>query len=466
MAPSNGRRIMTIQDLNGESSEPPNSREEDATTAEPSYPLPPPPSAMMDPYYCQPIKTGNNNNNSNTSRGSGNSSSNCKIPIHPLNALPMADVCRQTLERILTEFSPIIQRRGYRIKSISEFCCCGDGLDEIPGNRKRRKQGDTIWGYNQSTTWVRKGPTTNVRTSIHTIHLRLRKPKFHTTQLLPWEFVAGTMAHELSHCIHQNHSPAFYKLMEEILDEHAMLQSESFGKNTNLWGNPSMGGTGSVPSTFGSAYNDNTLVVPNSSFPSSSGQRLGGDPTATSSRLLQTNNPPGKKVGGSLKRSVIPLTAEARREAMAQAAERRQRQMEQIRRMIEQSKEPCVIEIFDDDDDDIQDGIDDQNHAVHRVKSDVRKRPSQEVVDLTSMELPLRRTKMGETIDLTESPAAAQTVFATLSTSDEEGWNCHRCTVLNRPLALSCEVCLEEQKEIPSTDTKNSKIYGTVIELD
>ena len=141
----------------------------------------------------------------------------------------MAEACRQTLERIWKEFEPIIRRRGYNIRSISELCCCGDGLDS-QRPRPLKKQSDNVWGYNQ-TTFVRRrgGGGHQQQTTSHTIHLRLRQPCHHTTQLLPWEDVAGTMAHELSHCVHQNHSKAFYQLMEEILEEHATNQLQSMG---------------------------------------------------------------------------------------------------------------------------------------------------------------------------------------------------------------------------------------------
>ena len=42
---------------------------------------------------------------------------------------------------------------------------------------------------------------------------------------MSYEDVAGTMAHELAHCVHGPHNASFYKLMDEILDQHAVLMA-------------------------------------------------------------------------------------------------------------------------------------------------------------------------------------------------------------------------------------------------
>lgn len=420
--------------------------------SEPARKPTPPASASASGPYCQPT-------NSSMASSSSSSSSPITIPLYHLPSLPMADACKTTLERILKEFQPIIQRRGFRVKSISEFCCCGDGLDETSSRRKRPKQGDSVWGYNQTTTWGSRrggggtgGPTKNMS---HTIHLRLREPKRHTTQLLTWEFVAGTMAHELSHCVHQNHSPAFYKLMEELLDEHATLQLEQMGNI--IYG----GSGGTTPAT--------------ADLPTSGGKRLGGGGGgggASKSRLLKEPLA-GKRLSDAQR---PPLTPQARRKAMVQAAERRQRQMARLRHVIERSKEPCVIEILDDDDDDDEEDGHYRNHrrldqkpaavvggatiqepdlvdlteGVPRYTKKV-KAWNNAVVDLTtSTPSPHTRTTRG-------SPAASFAVVEGESSTIKE-WICDRCTVLNRPVALVCEVCLSERKKESNNDG--------IIELD
>lgn len=259
--------------------------------------------------YCQPVASKSTNSHPNL------------IPLYHMTNLPMANACQQTLQRVWKEFEPIIRRRSYNVKSISELCCCGDGLEAVHG-KKLRKQSNNVWGYNQTTFFSRGRRRPNAaaaavspRGTSHTIHLRLRSPQHHTTRLLSWEDVAGTMAHELSHCVHQNHSKAFYRLMEEILEEHATLQVEA------------MGGL-----VYGHAPSNPSSGIPP---PASKGHRLGGNPTGKS-RLLgpeALGGSDGRLLGGNM--AAAQLTPRRRREMMACAAERRQLQMARLRRMIE-----------------------------------------------------------------------------------------------------------------------------------
>jgi hypothetical protein len=131
---------------------------------------------------------------------------------------------KELLHRVVQEFLPIITRRQYNILSISEMCCCNDGLDfdendddkDKRRKRKRKLMGSNVWGYNQITT-------TRSRFKSHTIHIRLRKPNNHQ-QFLSYEDVAGTLAHELAHCERAPHDAPFYKVMDSILEEHAQQQ--------------------------------------------------------------------------------------------------------------------------------------------------------------------------------------------------------------------------------------------------
>jgi hypothetical protein len=140
-----------------------------------------------------------------------------------------------------------MKQRGYLVFSVSEMCCCSDGLKAWGGedrNPNRIKvvtangNEDQCGGYNR-TVGLRDGKTT------HLIHIRLRDRlnhyKFHS-----YDKLATPMAHELAHCVHQNHSAAFYKLMDDIKKQHAELLSsgtlyqgadaeEQFGFNIYLW---------------------------------------------------------------------------------------------------------------------------------------------------------------------------------------------------------------------------------------
>ena len=57
----------------------------------------------------------------------------------------------------------------------------------------------------------------------------MRLPKNHNI-LFPYEHVVDTMCHELAHCVHQNHSQAFYDLMEEIKKEYKSVIAGSHGQ--------------------------------------------------------------------------------------------------------------------------------------------------------------------------------------------------------------------------------------------
>jgi len=132
------------------------------------------------------------------------------------------------MQRLAREFLPIIKRRGYLVFSVSELCCCSDGTKAALGqvrNKKRIKAvlaggvtEDQCGGYN-STIQFRDDKT------MHLIYVRLRDRVNHYKFRSYEKDIVTTMAHELAHCVHQNHSPAFYQLMNEIKKEHADLMA-------------------------------------------------------------------------------------------------------------------------------------------------------------------------------------------------------------------------------------------------
>jgi hypothetical protein len=318
-------RIWTLKDVSNNS----NPRLSSAP------PKPPPTQQPKEPWkasFCQP-----------TTPGSGVAN----VPLYHIPTLRSHEVCRQTLERIREEFLPIIRRRGYNVLSISEFCCSGDGLDYVGKKRPLRKQPNNVLGYNSTRFFG------NHQRS-HTIHIRLRDPRNHL-QLLSWEDVAGTMAHELSHCVHQNHGQEFYKLMEEILEDHASNMINGLS----------------------------SAVAPPPNMPISGGNRLGGN--SNKSRLLN----PGRRLGDGT------TTTEGLRQKILQTAEARQRLMQQTRTLMERAKEPCVIEIYDSDDKDEDDTNDDSKpDTVDLTVTEQRKRPASPI-DLTASP-PLAKTPKNE----------------------------------------------------------------------
>ena len=222
-------------------------------------------------------------------------------PLFVLHKLPHADACKALMERVVREFLPLILRRGYTILSVSEMCCCGDGLDALC-RRKKNKQPNNVLGYNQ--TLSRHGNKS------HEIHLRMRHVNRHS--FYEYEDIAGTFAHELAHCERGPHDKKFFDIMEGILDEHAKLMASRL---------TALGG-----------------LQPMLPF-SGSGQRLGGN-TTTQSRLLVS----GHKLGGDccFQKHMTPS------EAAVAAALARQRQL--VRIQGSECCQPCVIDLSDDDD--------------------------------------------------------------------------------------------------------------------
>ena len=143
--------------------------------------------------------------------------------------LPNSEHTSFLLKRLAKEFAPIIQRRNYSVLWVSEMCCCSDGVkvgqqqgDEHQSVKRIKVQTasgseDLCGGYNR--TW-RLGKDQNQ--TMHSIHIRLRD-RINHYKFKNYHQISTTMAHELAHCVHQNHSPAFYKLMEEIKQEHQAL---------------------------------------------------------------------------------------------------------------------------------------------------------------------------------------------------------------------------------------------------
>ena len=396
--------------------------------------------------------------------------------VYHITTLPLAHEARTLLDRVVREFLPIIQRRQYNVTSISEMCCCGDGLDSIRGRRKCRIMGKNIWGYNM-TTQQQHGR----RSSSHAIHLRLRHVSAHTTRLHLYEDVAGTLAHELAHCVHGPHNKAFYKLMDEIFDEHAQSMAAQLtmtdvggSGSKNALSMPAFGGTGHV---LGTRSSSTPTAVPL-------------DPQQLAAARLQALG--GTVLGGnnaSMKRHTP-------QEAALAAALLRQTQ-QQVRLRGNRACQPCTI-VIDDDDDENNDG-DDQtqtNNTNNKARSrgdesdgkfSAKKEPEIIVLDeddvdsdeksgtenrnpqkVPALQSPKKRRKKdppssssssdtrkkpppSSVIDLTEDDEQVAS-RATISIDDTKSnatggpqaleWGCQTCTFWNQATDGSCAMCL------------------------
>ena len=370
-----------------------------------------------------------------------------KVPdmkVAHIPSLPQADACLQLLRRIHQEFYPIIERRGYRVVSVSEMCCCGDGLDHgviEPGfqrpkrPRKRRTiMAKNMLGYNQS----RGGSS-----SSHTIHLRMREAQNHAS-LLSYEQVAGTMAHELAHCVYGPHNASFYKLMDEILEQHAVLTAR-----------------GVVVDAGGFPMHSEQAYVLGGGSTASCG-KTGAAMAAEARRQKSRWMPQGpQKLGGDAAITKWLTPGEA---AGAAAVARR----------LEDEKWclPCnddIVELLSSDDEQ----LDDSDGQVHTTVAEAEYTPGRENDDSVIGDfvpsndstpplavLESSTSKDGDkkvsqqitptgngsflAIDLTED-SDDDNAARTMPLSPSFGWPCQRCTYRNEPQRLVCGACLTEK---------------------
>ena len=143
------------------------------------------------------------------------------------------------LERIAREFMPIIQKRGYNIRSISEMCCCSNALEyELGGNRRCVAAGEKIAGNDPDQVAGYNGKIINRQgRAEHVIHVRLRSAHDHNS-FMSFDEVVDTMAHELAHCVHEDHGPEFWAEMDAILKDRTKVIDELDKKGTTKASDP------------------------------------------------------------------------------------------------------------------------------------------------------------------------------------------------------------------------------------
>ena len=370
------------------------------------------------------ISISNNKSSQPSSLGKATIMTFDSLRVAHIPTLPSADSAKAMLERVCKEFEPIVKRRGYNVKSVSEMCCCFDGLDFTPKTgerskgRKCRVMAHNVWGYNQTMT---RG-----RYKSHTVHLRLRHPRSHD-RLLLYEDVAGTMAHELAHCEIGPHNDAFNKLMDEILEEHMLLQSQSFGTPRE----------GTVSGLAG-----NLAFFPGEGSALGGGDKNGNTPFTNNPR----NNTPGYKLGGDI--SFTKWMSPAQAACMAAEARRRQ---QKLRLRGQHCCKPCTITIPDSDDEgEENDAVIDKKPAAKKRNTPANATPvSAKNSQATGKQPAVKRAGRNKKPKTEVSSRGVAVAFIDLTEDvdpvavhrTENDWSCNQCTYINQAMALACSMC-------------------------
>ena len=129
--------------------------------------------------------------------------------------MPDDATARRLIQRATSQTEPIIRNHKFIVPVVKEF---------YPAQRN-------LLGLNISCGEGRS----------EEILLRLRSPSSPST-FLPYESILHTLLHELSHNIHRNHSPAFYKLLDQLVQEFEALQASA-----TVGGSCRSGGSFEVP---------------------------------------------------------------------------------------------------------------------------------------------------------------------------------------------------------------------------
>lgn len=434
-------------------------------------------------YTIDSIDTANFDSNSSSNSASAKSSSSFQFKIQHIPNLPDADHAAALLRRIQSEFQLIVEKRKYILTSITEMCCCEDGLDHITNQnfrnrnstggakrgRKTRRMPNNVLGYNL-TQGSRGG------TSVHRIHLRLRHPTKHT--FFPYEDIAGTMCHELAHCERGPHDAKFYKLMEEIMEQHAVYMVKG-------------------------------LVVDNSGFPMGSDDAhvLGGSAGSNGAsngsnrndreRAAQRRLDQQKKMGGTfrlgggfMQRSAGSAAGSLAHLPPAEAARiAAQRRIEE--RRINDSKYclPCqeIIEILDCSSSDDEEDVDGNPRKIASSAAKQKKTKTNEIVILEDSDnssiddnLPKKPVARGKAqklhplanIKINHRQAPQKSSDHNVEPSDDDSssdievqsWSCPKCTYDNTPTFLACEICGYEQKCQQKKKTTQKAIRDILID--
>jgi hypothetical protein len=121
---------------------------------------------------------------------------------------------RSLLEKVAYQVQPIMRKRSWTVKQLSEF---------VPKN-------PNLLGLN-----VNRGAE---------VKIRLR-PHHSQDSFYDFNHILGTMLHELVHIVHGPHNAAFYKLLDELWEEAEDLMDKGIGGSGQGFDAASVGRLGS-----------------------------------------------------------------------------------------------------------------------------------------------------------------------------------------------------------------------------
>ncbi|KAK1276014.1 hypothetical protein QJS04_geneDACA003974 [Acorus gramineus] len=307
---------------------------------------------------------------------------------------PGEDEARRFLEKVAKQVQPIMRRRKWRVKKLSEFS---------PSN-------PALLGL-------------NVGGGIE-VKLRLRRPN-REWDFFPYEQVLDTMLHELCHNVHGPHNASFYKLWDELRKECEELVSKGIS------------GTGQGFDAPGRRLGGFLHQPPLSSLQKSA--LAAAEKRARAGALLPSGP---KRLGGD---SDI-MTALSPIQAAAMAAERR---MQDDLWCASQSCSGSSASHDDTGFSDVSDGSTSFGNDISNVLPQKRSRASSlshsdeksrnvGIVDLTDDGTESNREDRPEG---SSTCGASVNNFATGTAEKQAIWQCNVCTLINQALAPICEAC-------------------------
>ena len=408
---------------------------------------------------------------STSTSSSSSSSSSSTFQIQYIPNLPSSEYAQSLLQRIQKEFTLIVQKRGYNVSSVTEMCCCDDGFNYLGNNnentstssnynnnnskktnkRKRKKiknMPNNILGYNLTHGYRNSSSSSS---SQHRIHLRLRQPKSSHSQFYEYEEIAGTMCHELAHCVVGKHNAKFYKVMDDIMVQYEMFLIKGLVVDQK---------------GFPLGYTENEYVLGGSrrNGSSISGGDIGKKKNQARKAALERwkkqkkNGLGGIYIlgGGSSSPSTLGLAYLPPREAARIAAERR---IENLKKNDSKYCLPCeeVIEILDDseyDDDEYIDNVDNDHirrSANEKVKEKKKCKNVKAITNGISNVIDLIDDSSSEDEDFHVVTEKESTIHNNVTINERnktpvitytsDNWICPICTYHNKSLSGKVAIC-------------------------